>query len=129
MRVNQRLQDKFARNGKIVDKEMRDAFPTPSALADLSEEQIAVFESCRYLESEDGSEWKTLTPPSPLVQMWMKHAPAKKNERSVAIGKATAVVDCPAHEAVGELSEASASRTTSIASEQRAVKEQSRAAP
>jgi len=110
LRVNQRLQDKFARNGKIVDKEMRDAFPTPSALADLSEEQIAVFESCRYLESEDGSEWKTLTPPSPLVQMWMKHAPAKKNERSVAIGKATAVIDCPMDEAIGKSSEASASR-------------------
>jgi len=36
----------------------------------------------------------------------MKHAPAKENERSIAIGKATAVIDCPVHEAVGESSDA-----------------------
>jgi len=106
----QTMQIKFARNGKLVDKEMRDVFASPPPLAELSEEQTAVFESCRYLESEDGSEWKTLASPSPFVTMWVRHAPAKEKERSIAIGKATAVIDCPVHEAVGELSETCASR-------------------
>ena len=59
-------------------------------------------EDCRSLESEDGSEWETLASPSPFVTMWMKHSTAKENERSIAIGKATAVIDCPVREAVGE---------------------------
>ena len=104
-----RIQDKFARNGKLVDKEMRGVFASPPPLAELNEEQMSVVEDCRSLESEDGSEWETLASPSPFVSMWMKHAPAKENERSIAIGKATAVIDCPGHEAVGESSEANAS--------------------
>jgi len=47
--------------------------------------------------------------------MWMKHASAKENERSIAIGKATAVIDCPVHEAAGESSEARASRAVLFA--------------
>jgi len=106
----QRMQVKFARNGKLVDKEMRNVFASPPPLAELSEELMSVVEDCRSLESEDGREWETLTSPSPFITMWMKHAPAKENERSIAIGKATTVIDCPVHEAVGESSEASASR-------------------
>ena len=97
-----KMQVKFARNGKLVDKEMRDVFASPPPLAELSEEQMSVVEDCRSLESEDGSEWETLASPSPFVTMWMKHAPAKENERSIEIGKATAVIDCPVREAVGE---------------------------
>jgi len=82
-------------------------------MAEHSEEQMSVVEDCRSLESEDGREWETLASPSPFVTMWMKQAPAKENERS--IGKATAVIDCPVHEAVGESSEASASRTARLA--------------
>jgi len=108
--VVQTMQVKFARNGKLVDKEIRDAFSSPPVLADLSEEQMSLVEGCRSLESEDGSEWEILTSPSPFVEMWLKHAPAKKNERLVAIGKAAAVIDCSVHEAAGESSEASASR-------------------
>jgi len=102
------MQVKFARNGKLVDREMRDVFASPPPLVELSEEQMSVVEDCRSLESEDGSEWETLASPSPFVSMWMKRAPAKENERSIAIGKATAIIDCPVHEAVGESSEASA---------------------
>jgi len=104
------MQNKFARNGKLVDKEMRAVFLNPPALAELGDEQLSVVEDCRSLECEDGSEWETLASPSTFVNMWMKHAPAKENERSIAIGKATAVIDCPVHEAVGESGEASASR-------------------
>ena len=108
--VVQAMQIKFARNGKLVDKEMRDVFASPPPLAELSEEQMSVVEDCRSLESEDGREWETLASPSPFVTMWIKHAPAKENERSIAIGKATAVIDCPMHEAVGGSSEACAIR-------------------
>jgi len=105
--IVQTMQVKFARNGKLVDKEMRDVFASPPPLAELSEEQRSVVEDCRSLESEDGSEWETLAFPSPFVTMWMRHAPAKENERSIAIGKANAVIDCPVLEAVGESSDAS----------------------
>jgi len=85
-----RLQDKFERKGKVVDAEMRSAFPLPPPLAELNEEQKGVVESCRYLESEEGGEWKPLPSFSPLVDMWIKHSPAKRGERSIALGKATA---------------------------------------
>jgi len=117
--IVQTMQVKFARNGKVVDKEMRDAFASPPPLAELSEEQMSVVEDCKSLESEDGSEdgseWETLASPFSLVTMWMKHAPAKENERSIAIGKATAVIDCPVHEAAGESSETCASRAARLA--------------
>jgi len=100
--VVQTIQVKFARNGKLVDKEMRDVFACPPPLAELSEEPMSVVEDCRSLESEDGREWETLASPSPFVTMWVKHAPAKENERSIAIGKATAVIDCSVLEAAGE---------------------------
>ena len=108
----QTIQVKFARNGKLVDKEMRDVFASPPPLAELSEEQMSVVEDCRYLESEDGREWETLTSPSPFVAMWVKHAPANtgsRDEHTIAIGKATALIDCTALEAAGESSEASTS--------------------
>ena len=103
----QTTQVKFARNSKVVDKEMRGVFASPPPLAELSVEQMSVIEDCRSLESEDGREWVALVSPSPFVTMWMRHAPAKENERSIAIGKATAVIDCPVLEAVGESSDAS----------------------
>ena len=104
--IAQTTQNKFARNGKLVDKERRDAFANPPFLTELSEEQMSVVEDCRSLESEDGREWETLASPYPFVTMWVKHAPAKENERSIAIGKATAVIDCPVREAAGGSSEA-----------------------
>ena len=86
----QEMQAKFERKGKVVDAEMRTAFPLPPPLAELNEEQKGVVESCRYLESEEGGEWKPLPSFSPLVDMWIKHSPAKRGERSIALGKATA---------------------------------------
>jgi len=71
---------------------------------------MSVVEGSRSLESEDGRDWEALASPSPFVTMWVKHASAKENERSIAIGKAVAVIDCPVREAAGESSEANASR-------------------
>jgi len=84
------MQDKFERKGKVVDAEMRSAFPLPPPLAELNDEQKLVVESCRYLESEEGGEWEPLPSSSPFVDMWCKHTLAKKGERSIALGKATA---------------------------------------
>ena len=95
----QEMQDKFERKGAVVDAEMRSAFPPPPPLAELNIEQKLVVESCRYLESEEGGEWEPLPSSSPFIDMWRKHTPAKKGERSVAIGKGTAVIDCPARDA------------------------------
>ena len=111
----QTMQVKLARNGKLVDKEMRNVFASPPPLVELSEELRSVVEDCRSLESEDGREWETIASPSSFVTMWIKHAPAKENERSIAIGKATAVIDCRVHEAAGELSDCELRGTTSMA--------------
>ena len=96
----QPMQVKFKRNGKIVDKEMRDAFLKPPALAELSREQRTVVEVCKRLEGEKGGGWETLASPSPFVNMWIKHAPVDEGGRSIVLGKATAVIDCPAHAAL-----------------------------
>jgi len=95
----QRLQDKFERNGKVVDAEMVSAFPSPPPFAELNDEQKAIVESCRYLESDEGAAFEPLTSPSPFVDMWFKHAPAKYGERTIAVGKATGVIDCSMHDA------------------------------
>ena len=84
------MQDKFERKGKVVDAEMRSAFPLPPPLSELNDEQKLVVESCRYLESEEGGEWEPLPSSSPFVDMWYKHTPARRGERSIALGKATA---------------------------------------
>ena len=86
----QATQDDFERNGKVVDAEMFAAFSPPPPLAELNDDQKLVVESCRYLESEDGREWDPLPSSSPFVDMWCKHTLAKRGERSIALGKATA---------------------------------------
>ena len=86
----QLMRDKFERKGKVVDAEICSAFPSPPPLAELNDEQKLVVESCLYLESEEGGEWEPLPSSSPLVDMWCKHMPAKRGERSIALGKATA---------------------------------------
>jgi len=86
----QEMQAKFERKVKVVDAEMRSAFPLPPPLAELNDEQKLVVESCWYLESEEGGEWEPLPSSSPFVDMWYKHAPARRGERSIALWKATA---------------------------------------
>ena len=138
----QTMQVKFARNGKIVDDEVRSSFSPPPTLADLSEEQRLIISSCKNLAvqgitkklkvmhlksiraafrvaSPEDNEWEPLTSPFPFVNMWMTRAPPRAGERSVAIGKATAVIDCSALEAAGESSEASASRAATSSGQAR----------
>ena len=98
--VVQKIQDKYERNGKLVDAEMRAAFPSPPPLAQLDDEQKLVVESCRLLECEEGGKWDPLDSPYPFVTMHIKHDPPAKGERHIAVGKATATIDCSMREAM-----------------------------
>jgi len=95
-----KIQDKYERNGKLVDAEMRAAFPSPPCIAQLDSSQRLIVERCRVLEGEEGGEWEPLLSPNPFVTMHIKHAPPAKGERQIAVGKATATIDCSAHEAM-----------------------------
>ena len=100
LNVLKRLEDKYQRNGAKVDAEMRAAFPLPlPALSELSREQKRVVNACLELEVEyaGSTAWSNIKALTPFVKMWMKHTPPKKGERSVAVGKATVVVDSPAN--------------------------------
>jgi len=128
-RTMQTIQAKFVRNGKVVDEELRASFAPPPALAELTEEQSKIVQTCEKLAAQGtsrklkiprlrsvqaafavasaadtDSEWEPLTSPSPFVTMWIKHTLAKRGERSIALGKATAVIDCSALVAASELS-------------------------
>ena len=48
---------------------------------------------CRKLEMRGDRGWEALSSPSPFVTMSIKHAP-EDSSRSIAVGKATAVIDC-----------------------------------
>jgi len=98
------IQDQFLRKGKEVDAEMRGAFKDPPTFARLSEEQAAIVESCRSLGSDEGGEWQPLTSPSPFVDMSIKHVLAEKGKRSIALGMATAIIDCSALQAAAHMS-------------------------
>jgi hypothetical protein len=94
------LQDKFLRNGAVVDADLRSAFLTPPTLEELSPDQTSVVRRCLALETE----YKSKSPiplhsSSPLVDMWIVHTPPKRGEKSIALGMAKGVVDCSAREA------------------------------
>ena len=95
-----RLQDKFIRNGKLVDAEIRAAFPRPPPTSVLTADQRTLLESCQLLETQDYGEWKHLPSPDPFLTMHMKHTRPVKGERCVAYGRASAVIDCPPGEAL-----------------------------
>ena len=91
----QQIQDKYERKGKLVDAELRAAFPSPPRLEQLDAEQKQVVESCRRVVTAEGA-WAPLAYKSPFVTMLITYAPPKKGERSVATGKAETLADCSA---------------------------------
>jgi len=94
-------KDRFLRNGKVVDAEMRAAFPSPPALATLTEEQKALFAKGVALEEGSGvMKWHALKSPSYLVKIMGRYTPPKRGEEHYALGKVTGLVDCSALEAV-----------------------------
>jgi len=94
-------QDRFLRNGKVIDAEMRAAFPSPPALATLTDEQKAIFAKCIALEQGSGvMKWQAHKSPSYLVKMMSRYTPSERGEAQSVFGKGTGLIDCSALEAV-----------------------------
>ncbi|GMI37358.1 hypothetical protein TeGR_g5104 [Tetraparma gracilis] len=92
------LHDKHERNGKEVDAELRANFPRPPALEQLGEDARKIFDVCTAMEGEL-TEWTPLKSPSPYVKMSSKLSPRTQEQRSLALGRAEAILDCSAEEA------------------------------
>jgi hypothetical protein len=76
------LRDKYERNGKAVDAELRGEFPPPPPMVVLDEEQTRVVQSCLTLETGSASvEWKPLKTTLPFVSLSMKYAETEGNRR------------------------------------------------
>jgi hypothetical protein len=94
--VTKRIQDKFQRNKRLVDEEVREALPTPTPLGELSADQREVY--LRSLSREtayDNEKSIPLRSTSAFVEMLMAYTPPKRGERTVVLGSAEAIVDCP----------------------------------
>mgnify|MGYP003974629707 CR=1 FL=1 len=97
-----KLQEKFRRNGKEVDRERVTALAgvmSGRKGLPLIEDQVGFFERCMTLSGkEDGEGWKVLESHCPDVKMWMQYFPPRKGERNIATGKAVGVVEGSAEE-------------------------------
>jgi hypothetical protein len=93
--VAKRLEGKFARRGDLVDAELRAAFLPGPTFDDLAADQKEMVGRCRDLEvgHAQDEDWSSLTSSSAFVEMWMKHTPARRGERSIAIGRAKVIID------------------------------------
>ena len=96
----QLMQDTFMRNGNAVDAEMRSAFPRPPPLASLADSQKTVVDDCLAMSAENAQSWVPIESTSPFVSLWIKYTPPRNNERTIALGKAVAVLDCDADSAM-----------------------------
>jgi hypothetical protein len=102
MKEANRLQEKFRRNGKEVDSEVRGALVERMREGvELEEDQKKVFGELEELfGGEREGEWRPLESPCEGVKMEIKYKQQEKgDERSVALGKAQGVADCSAEEA------------------------------
>jgi hypothetical protein len=73
--VVDRLRDKYERNGKSVDAELRGDFPPPPNIGQLGEEQRRIAQSCMGLETGSATvEWVKLKSASPFVELGMKYS-------------------------------------------------------
>jgi hypothetical protein len=97
----QQVKYQYERNSKVVDAELRGSAADPPPYDQLTTEQKSIAEVCLSLEVDSGDEqWAALPSQMSLVNVWMKHAPAKWGERSVALGRAKSIIDCSAKEAL-----------------------------
>ena len=123
-----KLQEMMHRSGKVVDGEIRAAFPLPPLTTRLTDEQQEIIAKCGKFERNDTSSatsssststwtqsraslrdyvlggeaaptFQPLPSPSPFVKMWIKHAPSSQGgERRIALGKASCTIDASALE-------------------------------
>jgi len=113
-----KIQSKYERNGAVVDAEMRAAFPSPPPLTGLDDEQRAIVDCCRAMESGEEGTWVPLLSLSPFIDMRCKHSPARRGERSIALGMATALVDSSARDALASWWSYASRKNMRISSEQ-----------
>ncbi|GMI35625.1 hypothetical protein TeGR_g12632 [Tetraparma gracilis] len=68
-----KIQDRYERNVREVDDELRRTFTLPPQFNELTSEQQAVVEECRSLEFGSGvAKWDPLPSPSPHVSLSMR---------------------------------------------------------
>ena len=101
MKLVEVIRDKYERNGKAVDAELRAEFPRPPRVSELSPAQEQVVKSCQRLEAASADVvWSPLKSPSALVSMWSKPPESfEKGERKISLGKAECDVDVAAKDA------------------------------
>jgi hypothetical protein len=81
LKVADVLRDKYERNGKAVDAELRGAFPPPPLLKHLNDEQTRIAKSCVGLETASVAlEWTSLKSTSPFVALSMNFTKSARNE-------------------------------------------------
>ncbi|GMI45735.1 hypothetical protein TrCOL_g13458, partial [Triparma columacea] len=96
-----RLQEKFKRNSKKVDAEVRGALVEKMREGvELEEDQKTVFGELEKLFGREGDEgWRPLKSPYEGVKMEIKYKQQEKGQRSITLAKASGVADCSAEEA------------------------------
>jgi hypothetical protein len=68
------LRDKYERNGKAVDAELRGGLPPPPPMDTLIEEQTRAVQRCLTLEAASAAvEWTSLKSTSPFVSLSMRY--------------------------------------------------------
>jgi len=96
-----RLQEKFRRNGKEVDAEVRGALVERMREGvELEEDQKEVFWELEELfGGEDEKGWGPLKSPYEGVKMQIKYKQQEKGKKTLGFGRAECVADCSAEEA------------------------------
>jgi hypothetical protein len=75
------VRDKYERNGKAVDAELRGALPPPPPMGQLNEEQTRIVQNCTALETGTAVvEWTKLKSPSPFVAISMNYTKPVRSE-------------------------------------------------
>jgi len=93
------VQEKYRRNGKAVDKEVRDVLiKRMHEGIDLTEEQEKSFKGLDDIFGGDEG-WKDLESPVTGVEMQLKVTQQKRGKRSIGIGRGRGLADCTAEEA------------------------------
>ena len=95
-----RLQEKFRRNGKKVDAEVRRALvERMKEGGELTEAQRKIFTEIEELLGGEEKGWQHLDSPYDVVKMKIKYKQQEKKKRSRALGQAECIADCTAEEA------------------------------
>ncbi|GMI34758.1 hypothetical protein TeGR_g897, partial [Tetraparma gracilis] len=97
------LRDFFRRSDAAVDGEVAGSFPPPPPKGELSPDQKGHVERCLELEEDGaGPGWRAIKDQGKGgVSLWMKHTPPRRGLRTVALGRASCTLDCPALRAAG----------------------------